>query len=199
MWLKAMNTRDKAVRQKILAKIVSGYSAIVDGPGCFFVEDWIEMYPDAKVVLGLRNSPQAWLESVENSIGKTFGKGPLYYLMYFVPEMYFGFQLNNLWDVQTVEKYGVHVRSTEYYVKHNEEIRKVVPKERLLEFKAVDGWAPLCEFLRKEKPAGNYPHRNDSKAANQLLKSFAINGLGVWTAIGFCAWGVYWGASILLS
>jgi len=54
MWLKTMQTEDKAVRQKILAEIVQGYSAIVDGPGCFFVEDWIEMYPDAKVGLMLQ-------------------------------------------------------------------------------------------------------------------------------------------------
>jgi hypothetical protein len=51
-----MRTEDKAVRQKILTEIVKGYSAIVDGPGCFFVEDWIEMYPDAKVRLFLRAS-----------------------------------------------------------------------------------------------------------------------------------------------
>lgn len=54
MWLKAMQTEDKAVRQKILTEKVQGYSAMVDAPGCFFVEDWIEMYPDAKVGLMLR-------------------------------------------------------------------------------------------------------------------------------------------------
>lgn len=37
MWLKAMQTEDEAVRQKILAEIVQGYSATVDGPGCFSV------------------------------------------------------------------------------------------------------------------------------------------------------------------
>jgi hypothetical protein len=45
-----MNEHDKAVRQKLLAEITKGYSAIVDGPGCFFIEDWVEMYPDAKVI-----------------------------------------------------------------------------------------------------------------------------------------------------
>jgi hypothetical protein len=47
MWLKAMQTEDKALRQKILAEIVKGSSAIVDGPACFFGEDSVEMYPDA--------------------------------------------------------------------------------------------------------------------------------------------------------
>jgi hypothetical protein len=49
MWLQAMKEEDKAVRQKILAELVKGYVAAVDGPACFFVEDWIEMFPDAKV------------------------------------------------------------------------------------------------------------------------------------------------------
>ncbi|OCL02422.1 hypothetical protein AOQ84DRAFT_229096 [Glonium stellatum] len=193
MWLEAMQTKDKAVRQKILAEIVQGYSAIVDGPGCFFVEDWIEMYPDAKVVLSLRTSPQAWLGSVNGSIAKVFGKGPMYYIAYFVPEMHFGFLMNNLWDEQTKAKYGVGVRSTEYYSCHNNHVRKVVPKERLLEFKAADGWEPLCNFLGKDVPQGEYPHRNDAKAANQLMRSFAINGIGVWATIGFGGWCLVWG------
>ncbi|KAF2806574.1 uncharacterized protein BDZ99DRAFT_394141, partial [Mytilinidion resinicola] len=198
MWLKAINTRDKAVRQNILAEIVSGYSAIVDGPGCFFVEDWVEMYPDAKFVLGMRKSPQAWLDSVVGSIGKAFDKGPIYYLVYFVPEMHFGFIMNNLWDAQTFEKYGVRVRTTDFYLKHNNEVRRIVPKERLLEFQAADGWAPLCDFLGKERPTGDFPHVNDSKAANRLMRSFVMNGLGVWTAIALGVYGAYWGLSSLL-
>lgn len=34
---------------KILAEIVHSYKAVVDGPCSFFVEDFVEMYPDAKV------------------------------------------------------------------------------------------------------------------------------------------------------
>jgi hypothetical protein len=107
--------------------------------------------------------------------------------------------MNNLWDQQTKAKYGVGVRSTEYYIFHNEHIRKVVPKERLLEFKAVDGWDPLCKFLGKQKPVGkegeNYPHRNDSQAANQLIWSFAIWGVGIWVCVGLCGWGLIWGVN----
>ena len=49
-WLAAMSEPEKAVRQKyLLDEIVDGYTAIVDGPGCFFVEDWVEAFLDAKV------------------------------------------------------------------------------------------------------------------------------------------------------
>jgi len=144
---------------------------------------------------GLRASPQAWLDSVNGSISKVFGKGPMYYITYYVPEMHFRFPINNLWDQQTKAKYGVGVRSTEYYAYHNDHVRKVMPKERLLEFKAADGWEPLCKFLGKDVPQGKYPHRNDAKAANQLMKSSAINGIGIWIAIGFGVFGngLRWG------
>ncbi|KAF4634956.1 hypothetical protein G7Y89_g3133 [Cudoniella acicularis] len=169
-WLAAMQAEDKVVRQKILADIVKGYEAITDGPGCFFVEDWIEMFPDAKVILGLRTTPQAWLDSVNGSIGKAFGKPLAYYLTYFVAPMHYGFLMNNLWDAQTKAKYGVGVKATDFYDYHNDHIRRVVPKEKLLEFKAADGWGPLAEFLGKERPVGEYPHKNDSKAANVLMR-----------------------------
>jgi hypothetical protein len=48
LWLKAMQTQDKAARQKILFQIVDGYAAIADEPGYFFIEDLIEMFPDVK-------------------------------------------------------------------------------------------------------------------------------------------------------
>ncbi len=44
------------------------------------------------------------------------------------------------------EKYGVGVRSMEYYVLHDEHAREAVPMERLLEFDARDGWEPLYAF-----------------------------------------------------
>jgi hypothetical protein len=45
-----MREQGKAMRQKIVAEIVKGYVAIVDGPGCLFAEDWVEMFPDQGVL-----------------------------------------------------------------------------------------------------------------------------------------------------
>jgi hypothetical protein len=149
-------------------------------------------------VLGVRASSQAWLDSVNGSIGKVFGRGVLYYLTYFVPEMHFGFAMNNLWDQRTKEKYGVGVRSTEYYALHNEHVRNVVPRERLLEFGAKDGWGPLCTFLGRDVPREEYPHRNDRKAANLLIRSFLVYGVGVWIAVVVGGLGLLWGTGRLL-
>ena len=50
---------------------------------------------------------------------------------------------------------------------HNELVRRIVPKGKLLEFEARDGWRPLCEFLGHEVPKEEYPHAWD---ADDLVK-----------------------------
>jgi len=49
---------------------------------------------------------------------------------------------------------------------HIEEIKSQVPADRLLIFSVDQGWKPLCSFLGKEIPKGNFPNVND-KAENE--------------------------------
>jgi hypothetical protein len=50
------------------------------------------------------------------------------------------------------------------YLNHYADVRRKVPKERLLEFEAKDGWGPLCEFLGKPVPKDEpYPRVNDGQ------------------------------------
>ncbi len=75
---------------------------------------------------------------------------------------------------------------------HNEHVRSVVPKSNLLEFRAPDGWGPLCDFLGKPVPNEPYPHLNDGSmmiarqklATREVLKKVSwrianIIGLGI--------------------
>jgi hypothetical protein len=39
--------------------------------------------------------------------------------------------------------------------------------DRLLEFEAAQGWAPLCEFLEKEIPDEDFPRVNDTASFQQ--------------------------------
>ena len=52
------------------------------------------------------------------------------------------------------------------YLRHYERVRALVPKERLLEFKAKDGWEPLCAFLGKDvlTEAYKYPFVNEARS-----------------------------------
>ena len=47
------------------------------------------------------------------------------------------------------------------YVDHNEEIRRLVPDDRLLVFNVKEGWEPLCKFLGDETPQDvEFPRKN---------------------------------------
>lgn len=67
------------------------------------------------------------------------------------------------------------------------------PREKLLGFKAADECESLCEFLAREVPEGPYSHRNDVKAANRLMKSFAVYGVGEFGLRSQFVYGVLFG------
>jgi len=56
------------------------------------------------------------------------------------------------------EKYG-----KQRYRDHYEEVRSLVPKENLLEYRMGEGWKPLCDFLELPVPEGKkFPRTNDT-------------------------------------
>jgi hypothetical protein len=56
------------------------------------------------------------------------------------------------------------------YQGYNDEIRRLVPKERLLELNVKEGWEPLCKFLGKEVPAKSFPRTNERALIRQNVE-----------------------------
>ena len=54
--------------------------------------------------------------------------------------------------------YSQEMYGPEFYRMHNEEVRRFVPQERLLEFNVKEGWGPLCKFLEVPEPDTPFPH-----------------------------------------
>ena len=52
---------------------------------------------------------------------------------------------------------------------HVEEVKRVIPEEKLLMHSAKDGWEPLCAFLDVPVPKEPYPWMNDSKVFARRL------------------------------
>lgn len=79
-------------------------------------------------------------------------------------------------------------KGKELYTAHYENVRSMVPKEKLMEFHISDGWDPLCKFLGEPVPFGcKFPHINDNsdfvtrskrrnrmQLANVLFRYFVI-------------------------
>lgn len=53
-----------------------------------------------------------------------------------------------------------------------EEVRRVVPPEKRLEYSLGQGWEPLCEFLGTKVPDKPFPHENDLSAFEDGIKVF---------------------------
>ena len=79
--------------------------------------------------------------------------------------------------------------SVEIYNRHNEWVRKVVPRERLLEFNPSEGWEPLCEFLQVPVPRGadgkavKYPRTNDSGRYGKMVAILMLIGVLSWVLL----------------
>jgi hypothetical protein len=55
--------------------------------------------------------------------------------------------------------------------RHNEEVKKHVPPERLLVYEVKEGWKPLGEFLGVEIPEEKpFPHLNDTEAFKEMMQ-----------------------------
>ncbi|GAB7362411.1 hypothetical protein MBLNU230_g2734t1 [Neophaeotheca triangularis] len=132
-------------------KLLGNYDAVADVPCCMFVEELVAAYPDALVVLQTREVAR-WDGAVV---------GPWWRFARLMMPPAFGVNMPIAQgEFEESEAVG------RAFEAHYEHVRRVVPKERLLEFRVQDGWAPLCGFLKVEKPQGEgeaLPMVNDSK------------------------------------
>lgn len=55
------------------------------------------------------------------------------------------------------------------FERHNDAVRSGVPTDRLLEWRADDGWAPLCERLGVPVPQEPFPHVNTTAEFREMM------------------------------
>jgi sulfotransferase family protein len=67
-------------------------------------------------------------------------------------------------------------------IRHNEEVERNVPPERLLVWSAREGWEPLCGFLELSVPELPFPHINDRKEFLNRIIDGSLKSLRDWRA-----------------
>jgi hypothetical protein len=150
-----------------------GWGSSVDWPGCAFWEQLLETWPDAKVILTVRD-PEAWYASCTNSIYDAYltaRRGELRPPEERVdpsPEVLT--VINDLiWNGSFHGRFADKDYAIAQFHRHNEAVRRRVPSDRLLEWSAPEGWEPLCAFLGVDAPATPFPHLNDTAAFRQMV------------------------------
>ena len=131
--------------------IFKGYAAVVDYPGCSYWRQLADHYPEAKVLLTIRD-PDAWFDSTQATIFAP-GTGAIN-----PPEpmkRFFGTILGEFGD-------KIHDRTfmTDYFRRHTEAVERTIPAERLLVYQVGEGWNRLCAFLNVAVPDAPYPSEN---------------------------------------
>ncbi len=162
------------------AGVLEGYEATVDWPACTFYEELLERNPDAKVLLSVRDS-ERWYESTHNTIYELtklstrsfFSRVSLALLSL----LRFGTFTIRPWQIAeeivlegTFDgKFEDKRHALEVFNRHNEEVRRRVPQERLLVYEVKEGWEPLCEFLGVEAPDKPFPRLNDAAELRRMV------------------------------
>jgi len=169
-------------------EIFAGFNSSVDWPGGYFYKELMESYPAAKVLLSVR-APEAWERSFRETIWNMGHGESLLRLLSSArarvdPQWrdYLALVERMFWGPEGTFAKG-HATSGELIAemeRHNEEVMRVVPAERLLVWQVGEGWEPLCEFLEVKVPLQALPHVNDRETFMGRVADGAITTLRAW-------------------
>ncbi|POM25276.1 hypothetical protein BTM25_39200 [Actinomadura rubteroloni] len=139
--------------------LLRGYRSTLDWPAARFWRELAARHPEAKIILTERD-PDAWYESTLATIYRIAQEKPAGAVG---EDMYA--MLNALvWDGVFGGRFEDREYAIEVFLRSNETVKREVPEDRLLVYRAGDGWEPLCSFLGLPIPEESYPHLNDRAA-----------------------------------
>ena len=153
--------------------IYKGYGACLDFPSCNYYKELMEAYPDAKVILTVRDA-ESWVKSwnvLNNQILKSF----TFRFLAKIPKTSFKLQkdIHNQMILGPEGAFQGVVSDEERMKKFdawNKSVIEYVPKERLLVYQVKDGWAPLCKFLNFSEPDIPFPYKNKTKNMGHMSR-----------------------------
>jgi len=159
--------------------LFTGYLSAIDYPVAKYYKQLIAKYPNAKVIHTVRD-PESWYNSCMQTIFWA-SKPNASRIIKMLVRMPFSKDLRKRLPVlkyngMLVDKeFGKNLKDKATVIKkyneRTEEVLATVPKERLLVFKAQDGWEPLCKFLNVPVPSTPYPKSNTKDEFIQNVKN----------------------------
>jgi hypothetical protein len=174
--------------------VLGDYEATLDWPACTFYEELMEQHPDARVLLSVRD-PERWYESTRSTIyeltklieGSTISRVIFGLISLLVFGGFTGRRsslANDLiWEGTFDGRFEDKAYAIGVFERHNEEVKRHVPPERLLVYEVKEGWGPLCEFLDVPEPDEPFPHLNDTAQMQRGMKSMKALTVAVRVAL----------------
>jgi hypothetical protein len=159
---------DAAGGKPVWSTLFDGFESTVDFPSCSSYKALAAHYPDAKVILTVRD-PEHWFESTQETI---FAPRWIEYLRHVEMGKFIQLTVNDYLQDRMHDKEHLIQRFQE----HIEEVRNTIPASRLLVFEVKEGWGPLCEFLELPEPDADFPFLNDEEATKEILNKIILEG-----------------------
>mmetsp|Transcript_29946 Transcript_29946/g.49420 ORF Transcript_29946/g.49420 Transcript_29946/m.49420 type:complete len:285 (-) Transcript_29946:137-991(-) len=160
--------------------VQNGFTATMDNPAADIYVDLFRRFPDARVILSVRDSPEifarSWktlyeaIEVTERDFAWNF---PSFFqwipTFRYLKEMrcMMGTTHLGLKPCELLKNWDQHDDGwiEEQYERHNQHVVDTIPEDQLLVFDVKEGWVPLCEFLDKPVPDQPFPHVKVNNAA----------------------------------
>lgn len=135
------------------AGLFGRYQAAVDYPFPTHYRQYLQAYPDTRVILTLRE-PESWYQSAKETVF------PIQRVL--IGLLPWGRMVGRttIWHRVFRGRFADRQFALGAYHRHIEAVRKAVPGDRLLEFNVREGWKPLCDFLDAPVPDEPFPHVN---------------------------------------
>lgn len=168
-------------------EIFDGFQSTVDWPGGYFYKELMAAYPNAKVLLSVRD-PEEWERSMRETVCAVRHGDSLIRLLSDAQA-----HVNPRWQafIDMIDRlvwqatFGDGDSPEQLiatYRRHNEEVKATVPPERLLVWDVTEGWEPLCQFLDVPVPDTTFPHLNDTKEFADRVIDGSLLALREWRA-----------------
>ena len=180
LWIEISDSRDPMLIRDLMDK--RGYRSTCDMPSAVYWREQLEAYPDAVVILNVRD-PEKWYKSWTETVAlmqPDFDVCP------------FGIRIVQGLGIYKMKNFDTMCSRTttmdtfhgdlskknmiRTYNLHVKDVRSFCPPKKLLEFSFNDGWEPLCKFLNVPIPDEPYPYLNDTVAFRRM--TFVINIIG---------------------
>ena len=139
--------------------VFAGFRATVDWPAAAYWRALARHYPDAKVILTIRD-PESWYESAAATIfsGRSSAEEIAQRTDPWA-RMVWKIIGQGTFDGRT----GDREHAMAVFRAHNAAVECEIPADRLLVYRAGDGWEPLCRFLGAAVPDTPYPRENTTR------------------------------------
>lgn len=153
------------------------FQSSVDLPSAAWYLELIETYPDAKVILTVRDSPEQWYASAVETIMSEHTRGlslARRFQLCTNPKQWSFF--HEFLRPACYDRVGLpqevareKAAACEAYQAWISRVKATVPAEKLLVFNVKEGWEPLCQFLSLPVPEEDFPKANESAEFKQWL------------------------------